>query len=115
MLTFILAMTLHPEVQAKAQAELDSVFGGQLPSIGRQDSTPYLRAVILETLRWHPAAPAGVFRPIRLEMSATTEPYLIRRPALCDGGRYLQGVLHTGRNHDHRQYLVCPDLRLAVL
>lgn len=52
-------MTLYPEVQKKARAELDRVFGGQLPQLANKDATPYLNAVILETLRWHPPIPGG--------------------------------------------------------
>lgn len=57
--TFILAMMLHPHVQAKARAELDGVLGDRLPTYANKDATPYLNAVILETLRWHPVAPMG--------------------------------------------------------
>lgn len=52
-------MTLYPDVQAKARAELDRVFSGQLPSVASKDDTPYLNAIILETLRWHPSIPGG--------------------------------------------------------
>lgn len=57
LLTFILAMKLYPEVQAKALAELDRVLGGRLPTAADKDSLPYLNAVLLETMRWHPAGP----------------------------------------------------------
>ncbi|KAG8885350.1 hypothetical protein FRB97_001425 [Tulasnella sp. 331] len=58
--TFMLAMTLYPEVQAKARSELDKVVGSRLPTGADKDSTPYLNAILLETLRWHPMAPIGV-------------------------------------------------------
>ena len=59
--TFILAMVLYPEVQAKAQAELDRVIGsGRLPEPGDKASLPYIEAVIRETLRWHPVVPVGM-------------------------------------------------------
>jgi cytochrome P450 len=58
--TFILAMILFPEVQEKAQAEIDSVVGkDRLPTFDDRDALPYVEAVICETLRWHPAAPLG--------------------------------------------------------
>ena len=58
MQTFILAMTLHPEVVRKAQAEIDSVIGAdRLPQLSDRPSLPYLDAVIKETLRWNVAAP----------------------------------------------------------
>lgn len=60
---FVLAMTLHPEVQLKAQAEIDSVIGSErLPTIADQGSLPYVNAVIQEVLRWQPVAPIGVPR-----------------------------------------------------
>jgi cytochrome P450 len=56
--TFILAMTLYPEVQRKAQAEIDSVVGNsRLPDFSDQDALPYVQAVLKEVLRWHPVTP----------------------------------------------------------
>ncbi|KAG8884710.1 hypothetical protein FRB97_003494 [Tulasnella sp. 331] len=57
---FILAMVLYPDVQARVRAELDHIFGDRLPNVESHASTPYLNAVILETLRWHPTLPAGL-------------------------------------------------------
>ncbi|KIK95116.1 hypothetical protein PAXRUDRAFT_407308 [Paxillus rubicundulus Ve08.2h10] len=59
--TLILAMVLHPEVQAKAHAELDAVVGqGMVPTFGDRTQLPYLQAVICETMRWNPVATLGV-------------------------------------------------------
>ncbi|KZP22537.1 cytochrome P450 [Athelia psychrophila] len=59
--TFFLAMVMHPEVQAKAQAEIDAVMGpGRLPTFGDEDSLPYLSAVVKECLRWQNVLPLGV-------------------------------------------------------
>ncbi|KAG9029174.1 hypothetical protein FRB95_005632 [Tulasnella sp. JGI-2019a] len=59
--TFLLAMLLYPEVQAKARAEIDRVVGeDRLPTVASKDATPYLNAVLLETLRWHPIVPIGI-------------------------------------------------------
>ncbi|KAK6985037.1 cytochrome P450 [Favolaschia claudopus] len=56
--TFVLGMLLNPEVQKKAQAELDAVLGpGQLPDFVDDDSLPYVSAIVKETLRWRPAVP----------------------------------------------------------
>ena len=58
--TFTLAMLLFPEVQAKAQKEIDSVIGSdRLPGFEDRESLPYLNAVVKETLRWWPIAPMG--------------------------------------------------------
>jgi hypothetical protein len=60
--TFVLLMTLHPDVQEKARAELDASIGrDRLPTeadFGRKDM-PYVAAVIKETLRWAPPVPLG--------------------------------------------------------
>ncbi|KAM5536771.1 hypothetical protein V8D89_009489 [Ganoderma adspersum] len=58
---FFLAMSLHPDVQRKAQAELDAVVGpGRMPEFSDSDSLVYVNAVIKETLRWHTVTPLGL-------------------------------------------------------
>ncbi|KAH7888936.1 cytochrome P450 [Phlebopus sp. FC_14] len=60
---FVLAMILYPDVQAQAQAEIDSVIGEnptRLPDWEDRESLPYVDAVIKETLRWHPAVPLSI-------------------------------------------------------
>jgi cytochrome P450 len=60
--TFILAMTLYPEVQRKAQADIDRVVGNsRLPDYSDQDTLPYIQAVLKEVLRWHPVTPLSLF------------------------------------------------------
>ncbi|KIJ37977.1 hypothetical protein M422DRAFT_231385 [Sphaerobolus stellatus SS14] len=57
---FLLAMTLHPWVQERAQAEIDAVVGsGRLPNLDDRASLPYVEAVLRETLRWFQATPTG--------------------------------------------------------
>lgn len=52
-ITFILAMIVHPEVQRKAQEEVDSVVGQERgPDWSDEDRLPYVKAVVSETLRW---------------------------------------------------------------
>lgn len=54
-------MVQYPEVQAKAQAELDAVIGtGRLPVFGDEENLPYLMAVVKECLRWQAISPIGV-------------------------------------------------------
>ena len=58
---FFLAMALYPEVQKKAQQELDAVVGSErLPDFSDRPSLPYVNAIVRELLRWHPATPMGV-------------------------------------------------------
>ena len=59
---FFLAMALYPEVQRKAQAEVDAVVGtDRLPDINDRDRLPYVNATYLELLRWLPVAPVGAW------------------------------------------------------
>ncbi|KAG8767149.1 hypothetical protein FRC12_006424 [Ceratobasidium sp. 428] len=59
--SFFLAMTLYPEVQAKAQAEI-AAYAGQRPDTASdtmllpadRSSLPYTCALVRELLRWHP-------------------------------------------------------------
>ena len=56
-------MTLHPDIQARAQAEIDGVLGTayhRLPTFSDKDKLPYVNAIVLEILRWHPAVPLGL-------------------------------------------------------
>ena len=57
----ILALVLHPEVQRRAQAEIDSVVGRErLPDF--EDPLPYIEAVCREISRWGVVVPLGVAR-----------------------------------------------------
>ncbi|KAG1863085.1 cytochrome P450 [Suillus subluteus] len=57
--SFFLAMTLFPDVQKKAQAEIDTVVGpDRLPSFSDRPSLPYIEALAKEVLRWNVAIPS---------------------------------------------------------
>ncbi|KDQ57072.1 hypothetical protein JAAARDRAFT_35668 [Jaapia argillacea MUCL 33604] len=59
--TFYLAMTLHPEILKKAQAEIDAVVGSdRLPSFEDRENLPYVNALVKEVLRWGPVTPLGL-------------------------------------------------------
>lgn len=60
LLEWILArMVLHPEIQAKAQSEIDSVVSSSSTTVTDADlpNLPYLQAIVKETLRMHPPGP----------------------------------------------------------
>lgn len=51
-------MVVAPEVQKKAQAQLDAVVGkGRLPTIEDRPLLPYIDAIIREVLRYSPIMP----------------------------------------------------------
>jgi len=54
-------MTLFPESQKKAQAEIDAVIGtDRLPTYIDRKSLPFVEAVVKEVLRWHAIVPLGI-------------------------------------------------------
>ncbi|GJJ14307.1 hypothetical protein Clacol_008571 [Clathrus columnatus] len=60
-MTFFYAMILHPDIQRKAQAEIDALLGNQrLPVLTDRSSLPYLRALVTELYRWRTNVPLGV-------------------------------------------------------
>jgi cytochrome P450 len=50
--TFFLAMVCYPEVQKKAQGELDKVLNGRLPEHSDFPSLPYISALVKEVYRY---------------------------------------------------------------
>lgn len=61
--TFLLAMLVYPEVQKKAQQEIDRVIGNdRLPDFSDKESLPYVYATVWESIRWKQGAPLGMLR-----------------------------------------------------
>ncbi|KAF7346403.1 Cytochrome p450 [Mycena sanguinolenta] len=59
--SFFLAMAIHPDVQKKAQIEIDTVIGThRLPGFEDRPSLPYIEALYREVMRWKPVGPLGV-------------------------------------------------------
>lgn len=59
----MLAMIWYPEIQKKAQQELDAVLGkDQLPDFADEASLPYCGAIIKELYRWRPVTPFAIPR-----------------------------------------------------
>lgn len=62
-------MSLHPEVQRKAQAEIDSVVGAsRLPTFLDRPDMPYVEGLVREVYRWNPVGP--IASPHRLTTEA---------------------------------------------
>ena len=61
LMTLVLAMLMHPDVQKKAQEELDIIVGpDRLPQSDDRPSLPYIEAMVREGFRWQPVGPLGV-------------------------------------------------------
>ncbi|EGN94381.1 hypothetical protein SERLA73DRAFT_96479 [Serpula lacrymans var. lacrymans S7.3] len=92
---FFLAMTLYPEVQKRAQAEVAAVVADGLPTLDHQKSLPYVSALIKEVLRWAPAAPLGL-------------PHRVTQDDIYEGCRILKGATIVGNiwalAHDESVY-----------
>jgi cytochrome P450 len=61
-------MLLNPEVQTKAQAEVDLLLGSgpdRLPTLADRTQLPYVEACLKECLRWHPPAPGSLAHLVR--------------------------------------------------
>ncbi|THU84951.1 cytochrome P450 [Dendrothele bispora CBS 962.96] len=61
LLSIIAALVCYPEIQKKAQAELDTVVGqGRLPDFGDRKRLPYIECILKETQRMWPSVPLGL-------------------------------------------------------
>jgi len=61
LMSFLLAVSLYPDIQKKAQEELDAVTGRErLPTFEDRARLPFVDAVCKEVLRWNPVTPLAV-------------------------------------------------------
>ncbi|KAI6042049.1 cytochrome P450 [Pisolithus marmoratus] len=118
MLVFLLAMVLHPDVQRKAQEEIDRVVGvDRLPDFSDRPNLPYIEAVLLETIRWVPVGPLGAVIISNI-WAMTHDPERYSEPNIFNPDRYigkLEDVASSpafgfGRKEPSR---VCPGRHLA--
>ncbi|POY72210.1 hypothetical protein BMF94_4716 [Rhodotorula taiwanensis] len=59
--TFIMTMVTHPEIQKKAQEELDRVVGrDRLPNFADQPDLVYIGAIVREMMRWRTIIAGGL-------------------------------------------------------
>lgn len=78
---FFLAMMLFPDVQRKAQAEMDELFGKPaLPSATDRERLPYVNAIVKEATRWLTVVPLGI--PHRTDQDDIINGYLIPKNAI---------------------------------
>ena len=64
MQSLFLALVLYPNVQRRAQAELDIVIGrDRLPTFDDRARLPYIEAICKELMRWQMVTPLGMTSP----------------------------------------------------
>ena len=107
-------MVLYPEVQRKAQAEIDRVIGSdRLPGLADQSSLPYVDALVKEVFRWSSVTPLGEFAVFRSH--ELLFPFVqgkadgrdsARDRTCCFQGRRLRRVFYSQGNSGDRKHLV---------
>lgn len=78
LLSFVLAIVLHPHVLVKAQAEIDRVIGnGRLPDDEDRNSLPDLECVLKEVYRYIPRSSFTVIYThcLCIQMESTRPPW----------------------------------------
>ena len=88
-------MALYPEVQKRAQEEIDHVIGtDRLPTLADKDKLPYINAVVKEVLRWNVVAPTGILN-LALELHYRSN--------------YLAGIPHRLMKDDIQDGYLVPE------
>lgn len=95
--SFILMLVAHPEVQAKARAEIDSLVGlDRLPDIEDMDNLPYVSGVIKEVLRLRPITALGA--PHYSTQPEVIDGYVIPKNSMIFMNQW--GMLHDPDSYD---------------
>ena len=95
-------MALYPEVQKKAQAEIDTVVGpNRLPDFHDRPSLPYINAVVKESSRWNLVLPFGgpfiiIIITITLLMSSEGFPHMSTNDDEYNGFYIPKGTIMIG-------------------
>ena len=112
MTSFLLAMTMYPEVQKKCQAELDSVVGNdRLPTFADRDSLPYLATMLKEVIRWGPTTPLGA--PHCVEQDDVHNGYFIPKGSIIMPNIWYAPFLfslHRRAHTNNRHFLHDPEV-----
>ncbi|CAG8524214.1 9641_t:CDS:2 [Ambispora leptoticha] len=107
----IAAIANNPEIQLRAQKELDSVVGQlKLPSHEDISSLPYIRAIVKEGLRWAPAIPRGATHTI--EQDDEYMGYHIPKKSLVQLGMF---SIHSDPARYPNPHIFSPDRYLGVI
>ncbi|CAL1708931.1 unnamed protein product [Somion occarium] len=115
---FMLAMLAYPEVQRKAQEELDTVIGrGRMPTIADRDRLPYISACVREALRWRSLTPIGA--PHQSVEDDWYDGYFIPKGTICIANQWAMNSdpdvygpdadeFNPRRHLDEHEHLTCP-------
>ena len=118
-------MVLYPNVQAKAQAELDAVVGNdRLPSFSDCNSLPYVNRVWKEVLQWHAIVLLGTISvPLNFRNILTSQNTAVTHVAtedihyegyLIPKGSHILGNAGWVSCHDYiRPHTFIPDIYLT--
>lgn len=88
---FVAMLLLFPDIQSKAQAEIDIVIGRhRLPELEDKTKLPYLSAVLKELLRWKPIVPSGL--PHMTSEDDIYKDYYIPKGAIVMGNNW--AIMH---------------------
>ncbi|KAJ3485032.1 hypothetical protein NLI96_g5229 [Meripilus lineatus] len=135
--SFYYAMMAYPEVQQRAQEEIDQIVGGErLPRVEDRENLPYVDALVKEVFRFHPIAPLGLphrlthddeFQGYHLPKDTILianiwkflhDPDVYPNPSVFDPTRFLRSDGHTPQR-DPRDLAfgfgrrICPGMNLA--
>lgn len=102
--SWIIAMTENPEVLREMQQELDDVCGSEMPKSRHIGKLVYVRAVVMETLRWRPPLPMGV--PHRLSQDDFYEGYFLPKDTLVFANAW---SLNFNESHIDKPYSFKPE------
>jgi len=87
-------MTLYPDIQRKAQEELDRVVGSdRFPTFSDRKNLPYVDALVREAIRWHPVVPLGKLQLFIALFSLFIEPPLLGLPHVPTEDSVVNGYL----------------------
>jgi cytochrome P450 len=122
----MLAMVLHPDVQRRAQAELDAVVGPhRLPDFRDRADLPYLDRIITEVHRWYTVQPLAQqhrasddisYRGYTIPKGATITPNVwcvqgscFTAGALANGEHVRRSVLRSEETYGPDAHKFVPD------
>ena len=112
--SFILQMTTRPEIQRRAQEELDSICPDRLVTFADRENLPYIECLVMEIYRFHPILPSGLshaneqedaFEGMRIPKGSIMMPniwYLTISDHVASF--YRLPPFHRGMSHDETMY-----------